>query len=217
MPLRRYVLTYVYTQINTNFKLQEDNTYYFVVVLSIIFVPTLVAFVWLNTVLAQKLFNRRHLIVSVEDKSKESTDTSKTTSTSIGGISHAKTEVNAFETNSAATKTNQREVRHLRMFYVLVSLVAAFIVLRLPAWIFLIMRMYGNYTRPLDWILHYVFGILTLASCVLNPLLYTFLTETMFCCEFTIDKIRRCCLNCFCCIGIKMSNQKAIELVENIN
>uniref|UniRef100_T1GYE8 G-protein coupled receptors family 1 profile domain-containing protein n=1 Tax=Megaselia scalaris TaxID=36166 RepID=T1GYE8_MEGSC len=91
--------------------------------------------------------------------------------------------------NTVATQANQREIRHLKMFYILISLMAAFIVLRLPAWIFLIMRMYGDYTQPVDWILHFVFGILTLASCVLNPLLYTFLTETIHYCEFTIEKI----------------------------
>lgn len=199
----------------TKSQFQEDNTWYFVVVLSIIFVPTLLAFVWLNTVLAQKLFNRRHLTVPVEDPSKDSTESSRTTSTSVGVVSQAKVEVKKSETNPTAAQSNQREIRHLRMFYVLISLVTTFIALRLPAWIFLIMRIYGDYTRPVDWILHYVFGILTLASCVLNPLLYTFLTETIQYCEFTIDKVKMCGLACFCCFGIKTSDQKGIELIEN--
>uniref|UniRef100_T1GYE9 Uncharacterized protein n=1 Tax=Megaselia scalaris TaxID=36166 RepID=T1GYE9_MEGSC len=91
---------------------------------------------------------------------------SKTTSTSVGNSSQ-KTDLNECESNiprTVATQANQREIRHLKMFYILISLMAAFIVLRLPAWIFLIMRMYGDYTQPVDWILHFVFGILTLAS-----------------------------------------------------
>lgn len=58
-------------------------------------------------------------------------------------------------------------------------MMAVFVFLRLPAWIFLLMRMYGSYSKPVDWIIYFVFGILNLTSSVLNPLFYTFLSETI--------------------------------------
>ncbi|XP_055908608.1 tyramine receptor 1 [Eupeodes corollae] len=259
---------------------KKSNAYYYIVVLAIIFIPTLVAFVWLNSIIANKLWIRRHSInappaappqpqpgkarakletptpspsptqtqtqtptttslsaalslnrkplekqMEIEQQQYEydhpchcqgghkicsystltvptttatrsmvaTTTTTITTTTTVKSLerethlhehdNNAKTNSNVVGATAAggnsAKHISTREARHLRMFAIVLILMAVFIFFRLPAWVFLIMRMYGTYTRPVHWILHFSFGILTLTSCVLNPLLYTFLAETI--------------------------------------
>lgn len=124
-------------------------------------------------------------------------------------------QVNASPPSSAANgiNNNSRVARHLRMFTIILLMMAVFVFLRLPSWIFLLMRMYGSYTKPVDWILYFVFGILSLTSSVLNPLFYTFLTETI---EYflrlkaNLAAVLLCggCSNCFnCCCRHCKNNQ----------
>ncbi|XP_055857307.1 neuropeptide Y receptor type 5 [Episyrphus balteatus] len=231
---------------------KKSNAYYYIVVLAIIFIPTLVAFVWLNSIIANKLWIRRRSIRTPptlqqpqlgrpqaatptttslsaalslgrkpQDKLMEkaahqqyeydhpchckgghkicsystltvptrsmvaTTTTTITTTTTMKSLDRETPPNNNVKSNSntaggnSAKHISTREARHLRMFAIVLILMAVFIFFRLPAWVFLIMRMYGTYTRPVHWILHFSFGILTLTSCVLNPLLYTFLAETI--------------------------------------
>lgn len=83
-----------------------------------------------------------------------------------------------------------REARHRKMVVVVLLMMAVFICLRLPAWVFLIMRLYGSYSEPVDWLLYFSFGILNLSSCALNPIFYTFLTQTIRTVSLMKQKIR---------------------------
>lgn len=88
------------------------------------------------------------------------------------------------------TKTS-REIRNLRMFTAILLLMSAFLICRLPTWFFLLYKLYYSATSNLSWILNYTFGLLSLFNCVLNPLLYTFLTETIqFSCRF-INRVQQ--------------------------
>ncbi|XP_061393939.1 5-hydroxytryptamine receptor 1 [Musca vetustissima] len=215
---------------------QENVTLYYVIVFVIIFIPCIGAFFWFNTIIARKLWKRRHSVTINKKLSKRSKCKNKTSkqqqhqpmelqipqqtvtaaysqgtssqpqcqncscklghSSSTmpsnltgafagGGGGGVDATTNAPKsplpqppTNINATR-NSREARHLRMFTIILLMMAVFVFLRLPAWIFLLMRMYGSYGKPRDWILYFVFGVLNLASSVLNPLFYTFLTETI--------------------------------------
>lgn len=86
-------------------------------------------------------------------------------------------------TRSAPTNSNNnyRATRHIRMFTIIIVLIAGFLFLRLPTWVFLLMRICGSYKGRNTIILHYCFGILNITSSVLNPFFYTFLTETIKC------------------------------------
>lgn len=90
-----------------------------------------------------------------------------------------------------------RVARHRRMVHVVILMMATFICLRLPAWIFLILRLYGTFSSPVDWLLYFSFGLLNLTSSALNPLFYTFLTQTLRCLSRINQKLRRvlCCLH----------------------
>lgn len=72
-----------------------------------------------------------------------------------------------------------REIRQMRMFKAVLSLMIVFIVCRMPTWIYLLVKLYNVSNTNVMWVLHYSFGLLSLANCVINPFLYTFLIETI--------------------------------------
>jgi hypothetical protein len=77
------------------------------------------------------------------------------------------------------TRRNERQRRQLRMFRVIVVLMSVFIMCRLPNWIFLLYKLNHEAKGKLNWLLLYIFGIMGLLNCALNPLLYVFLGETI--------------------------------------
>lgn len=86
----------------------------------------------------------------------------------------------------------RREIRQLRMFVAILILMLTFLVCRLPTWIFLLYKLYNPAKTNSLWMLQYIFGLLSVTNCVLNPLLYTFLTETMQFSFRFIDRLRNC-------------------------
>lgn len=74
---------------------------------------------------------------------------------------------------------HQRRLRQMRMFKVILVLMSVFIICRLPNWGFLVYKLSHKVSNRLNWLLVYSFGIMGLLNCMLNPLLYTFLSETI--------------------------------------
>lgn len=72
-----------------------------------------------------------------------------------------------------------RKTRQLRMFKVIIVIMSTFLVCRLPTWIFLLIKLNRDLSSSASWIVHFSFGLLSLANCAINPFLYTFLTETI--------------------------------------
>lgn len=65
------------------------------------------------------------------------------------------------------------------MFKVIIVIMTTFFVCRLPTWIFLLIKLNNELTATGSYLVHFCFGILSLANCAVNPFLYTFLTETI--------------------------------------
>lgn len=84
-----------------------------------------------------------------------------------------------------------REIRQLRMFKAILIIMITFFICRLPTWIYLLYKLFNVANTNLHWVLQYIFGILSIFNCVLNPLLYTFLTETMHCSFVFLDKLKK--------------------------
>ncbi|XP_055622133.1 alpha-2Db adrenergic receptor [Toxorhynchites rutilus septentrionalis] len=205
---------------------KSKNGYYFVIVFTVIFIPLLLAFLWLNSVIAKEIWVRRHPIQNrYSSPKKRQTSSSadnpserKTTTTNI--ISersiHSRNSqpTPAIFTTHSCTCTNccdpfappkdaappppprattvkmidktiisaadsSRKRRQLRMFKAIVCIMAVFFVCRLPTWIFLLIKLHGVANTNVFWVLHYTFGIMAMLNCMLNPLLYTFLNETI--------------------------------------
>ncbi|KNC29715.1 hypothetical protein FF38_11421 [Lucilia cuprina] len=230
---------------------QNNVALYYAIVFVIIFIPCIGAFFWFNSIIARKLWKRRHIaaitkrrtlrgktknqipctnetpktqqpkcsFLSTKNRNCKSGHTSSSTlpsslTNTMGGKMTTATDASATTNNTSnVSANNSREARHLRMFTIILLMMAVFVFLRLPAWIFLLMRMYGSYTKPTHWILYFVFGLMNLASSVLNPLFYTFLTETI---QYTlifkakVSSLLCCCYSqlCCCCYRVKYGSHK---------
>lgn len=99
-----------------------------------------------------------------------------------------------------SSSKNLREARHIRMFKVVFLIILIFLLCRLPSWIFLLIKMYSSKSTYSEyWIMHYSFGILVLLNCLLNPLIYTFLSTTLNVCDKIRDWFKCFCRPCLSC------------------
>ncbi|XP_030375564.1 neuropeptide Y receptor type 4 [Scaptodrosophila lebanonensis] len=190
-----------------NMCLSEDHDVglYYVILFGIIFLPCIVGFIWLNAIIARQLWLRRHQQQRIQQDQqhqhlkcrmhKAPLDMSPgllmglllpctmMTALSVALPVDVTTLPSTWATKATPpTQTPAaaaRESRHRQMVLVVVLMMAVFICLRLPAWIFLIMRLYGSFSTPVDWLLYFSFGVLNLTSCALNPLFYTYLLQTI--------------------------------------
>ncbi|XP_023032087.1 neuropeptide FF receptor 2 [Drosophila willistoni] len=202
----------------------HDVGLYYVILFGLIFLPCIVAFIWLNTIIARQLWLRRHYHHHQQQPEQEQDQVEARVkmnnvellmpSAMMSALSVAapfnldkmgttlppppppKPTVSSTPPTVGAAAL-AREQRHRRMVLVVLLMMAVFICLRLPAWIFLIMRLYGSFSTPVDWLLYFSFGILNLTSCALNPVFYTFLTQTIRTLSYFKQKIR----NWTCCGG----------------
>lgn len=65
------------------------------------------------------------------------------------------------------------------MFKVILMLMVVFFLCRLPNWIYLLYKLNNSTQENIHWVLNYAFGLTVMANCMLNPFLYTFLSETI--------------------------------------
>ena len=98
--------------------------------------------------------------------------------------------------NDNITKTNDRKQRQIRMFKVIVVLMAVFFICRLPNWIFVLYKMNNSANQMYHWVFQYAFGVVGLTNCMLNPFMYTFLSETIRVTKFLRDFCIKCLKPC---------------------
>ncbi|CAO1415856.1 unnamed protein product [Diamesa serratosioi] len=205
-----------------------DNAYYIGTVFLFIFIPILLVFLWLNTVLAREIWKRRHpLGLNTTPKSSEeessSLDMKVTNETNISSTNQNPSKVSNAEprkgkdvhsstrnhgvvftiqpqhsSSEKTTKTSDREQRQIRMFTVIVVLMAVFFICRLPNWIFVLYKMNNSANKTFHWIFQYAFGVIGLTNCMLNPFMYTFLSETIRVTKFLRDFCVKCIKPCPC-------------------
>lgn len=97
---------------------------------------------------------------------------------------------------------SSREIRQLRMFRAIMCIMFVFLACRLPGWIYLLYKLKNSTATATNWVLQYAFGILSLCGCALNPLLYTFLAETIDATSASLDRVRIWWrLHCQCSCG----------------
>lgn len=65
------------------------------------------------------------------------------------------------------------------MFKVILVLMAVFFICRLPNWIYVLYKLSNNSQANIHWVINYALGLVVMANCMLNPFLYTFLSETI--------------------------------------
>jgi hypothetical protein len=121
--------------------------------------------------MAKEVWKRRtriDLTVSVVDENVSSSSTRATTSAATAAGQQILT-----------TRRIKRRQRQVRMFKVILTLMVLFCVCRMPAWIFLLYKLGVEKETSIHWLLSNIFGLGILMNCMLNPFLYTFLSETI--------------------------------------
>jgi 7 transmembrane receptor (rhodopsin family) len=144
---------------------QNENGYFFAIIFSFIFAPLLITFFWLNSVLAKEVWKRR-ANVSITASENENTST-----VSTGNTGYVTPEVTA--------RRVERKQRQIRMFKVILVLMAVFFICRLPHWIYILYKLHSNLQENIHWVINYALGLMVMANCMFNPFLYTFLSETI--------------------------------------
>lgn len=124
-----------------------------------IFTPFLVTFIWCNSVLAKEIW-KHQVDVKVTDEKNET----GTAGNVISRISERRIE---------------RKRRQIRMFKVILILMGVFLFCRLPTWIYLLYKLKHPSDNEIHHILYFVFGLMVMANCMMNPFLYTFLRDTI--------------------------------------
>lgn len=160
---------------------------------------------WLNTILAKEIWNRREPIqvekrpvftVSMEESSVDSTN-KDTENTAAASNTNNKTKQKKSQTHNESLQVNvevntkkvERKQRQIRMVKIIILLMAVFFICRLPNWIYVLYKLSNVTQKNIYWVIHYIFGILVLINCLLNPFLYTFLSETIRLTTFLLNLI----------------------------
>ncbi|KAG5667433.1 hypothetical protein PVAND_015413 [Polypedilum vanderplanki] len=174
---------------------KDENAYYFSIIFSFIFAPLVLTFVWMNSVVARQIWSRRHF-------GQKPTPQQQPIPSISGEQSQAKTEVSAISI--------ERKKRQVRLFKVILLLMIVFFLCRLPSWIYTIYKLNNDSDTNVEWILNYSFGVLALTNCLLNPYLYTFLSETIRLMSFLSSVIRGLCGSiCLLCRKKREDNENS--------
>lgn len=157
---------------------QEDVAHFLGILFSFVIFPFVIIFLWLNAFLAIKIWSRRHGVTKSD---------------------HIFTVSQINSTQGIETRSRQQN-RERRIFKVILALMAVFVICRMPNWIFIITRFNKVSTDNIYAVLHFSFGLMEMVNCMLNPFIYTFLSETIRLTTFMADIFRglfRPCLS-FC-------------------
>lgn len=108
-------------------------------------------------------------------------------------------------------RCNERQRRQMRMFKVILVLMCVFIMFRLPNWIFLLYKLSVQIEPSrIGWFVTYSFCVAGILNSMVNPFLYTFLSETI---RFT-ERIRSGC-NKFCKLCRAKDSQQQHHYANN--
>lgn len=144
----------------TSLNQQDENGYFFAIIFSFIFAPLLITFFWLNSVLAKEVWKRR-VGASVSVSCVENTST-----VSTGNTGYVTPEVTA--------RRVERKQRQIRMFKVILVLMAVFFICRLPNWVYTLYKLGNDVADNIHWVINYSLGILVLLNCAFNPFVQFF-------------------------------------------
>ncbi|XP_018563501.1 somatostatin receptor type 5 [Anoplophora glabripennis] len=146
---------------------------YYIIMAVLVFLPIIVIFIWFYYQIAAMIWQHRKPLISA----------------------------NAPKLFIKRTKTVQVQ-RKIRTFKVIIVLMVAFTACRLPYWLFFVIRLLETISGSTIWYLHFLFISLNMLNCALNPLLYAFLSQTIYFvrkCHNFAHKVVLCC----CCFSGK--------------
>jgi hypothetical protein len=189
-----------------------------------VFLPLFVTFVSFNAIIAREIYKRRkapghherkrskkHNEEPSSSSAEEGKTTNDTNSTSVRN--NGSKDASADVTNSQQQQQifiiptqqqqpptndhcNERQRRQMRMFRVILVLMCVFILFRLPTWVFLLIKLNYLIAPRAQFLINYSLSALGIMNSMVNPLLYTFLSETIRCTAFIRDACHKLCKLC---------------------
>ncbi|KAJ8959776.1 hypothetical protein NQ314_006206 [Rhamnusium bicolor] len=172
---------------------KQRLTIYYVTMAFLIFLPTVIIFFWFYYKIAVLIWKHRKplsLRFNKFQKETETEDSSTTKTTDLSG--------NANKNAKANVKGKNVQVeRKIRTFKIVIVLMISFIFCRLPYWCFFVVKVVGTYKGETMWNISFALIALNMLNCTLNPLLYTFLNQTIRAFKTANDFICKICCCCF--------------------
>lgn len=181
------------------FKKHELMIYYSSLI-CIVFIPLLTIFLWLYFKIARLVWKHRKPLSNVFNKDTPQCTSLETSTTQMRSEEYSKSTLNSNSDLKPIIKTkNTRVERKIRTFKIIVFLMCAFLMLRLPGWVFDTMKLSVKLDAHFYWVTKYTFLIFTLVGCALNPLLYTFLNNTIYVCTRIGNALKEFVIEICCC------------------
>lgn len=168
---------------------KERMSVYFVIMAFVIFFPMLLIFSSFYLNIAILIWKHRKPVSSNDNKVAVGEDTST--------LSTKRSMSNESQSLYVTKKKNIQVERKMRTFRTVLLLMISFIVCRLPYWSFYVVKLLTLQRSVFAWNLHFSFIALNLLNCILDPLLYTFLDETISALKIINDFFFKICCCCF--------------------
>lgn len=194
LPLRLPNGKHVY-MCSGNVSTRGDIVFYYIAVTSLFFFPLIVMFFWFYYNIAVLIWrHRKPVMAGTSSRIDESENTSETKCTTSDSMSSSH-----FKQLIAKKKTAQME-RKIRTFRIVIVLILAFVVCRMPYWLFWLVKLLAPVRFSNNTVLRLtlIFTALNLLNCALNPFLYTYLNQTIHVCLKINEFV---CTNCCCCFS----------------
>ncbi|CAH1964731.1 unnamed protein product [Acanthoscelides obtectus] len=172
---------------------KEKLTIYYCCIAALIFMPILTIFVWFYYNIATLVWKHRKPL-HMRFKKKHQREDESTTTTKCSNTNSVPTVTMA---HTLQKKKNLQVERKLRTFRIVVVLMITFVICRFPYWYYYVMRTICKLAGNFVWSIHYTFISLTMLNCALNPLLYTFLNQTINAFKTVNDFMCKICCCCF--------------------
>lgn len=169
-------------------------TVYYVTMAVLIFLPIVIIFFWFYYKIAALVWKHRKPLSLRFNKSQSQTepeDSSTTKSTDLSANTGKNLKVMVKKVKNVQVE------RKIRTFKIVLVLMITFISCRLPYWVFYMIKLLSALKGDAIWNVHFSLIILNMTNCVLNPLLYTFLNQTIHGLKLINDFMCKICCCCF--------------------
>ncbi|XP_050308335.1 tachykinin-like peptides receptor 99D [Anthonomus grandis grandis] len=182
--------------------------FYYLVVNILFFLPLVSMFFWFYYKIALLIWKHRKPVAANKDIEEYENSSSTKTSTENTNSSQIR--------KNLTKKRNLRMERKIRTFKIIIVLILAFLLCRMPYWLFCVIKLYAPIKNgTIVWKLNLSFTILNLLNCALNPFLYTFLNQTL--CVFRKINDMVCTTVCCCFSNAEFeSYERGIPLHEEV-
>ncbi|XP_056636888.1 probable G-protein coupled receptor No18 isoform X1 [Diorhabda sublineata] len=180
---------------------------YYITIDIVIFAPIILTFTCFYIQIATLVWKHRKPVTTkiggYETKQSEDSTSSSTKTTNTNSSDNSKRTIIKLK-----HQKNIQVQRKIRTFRIVLVLMMSFICCRFPYWCYYTIRLVSLRNDDTSWNLHFALLALNMLNYVLNPLLYTFLNQTVAAIKMFKEFLWKICCYCF-------SNDEFQEFEQN--